>query len=103
MPSGKSTPYRHGFSQVDALILRQRYTEAAALLEDHAMDAPHDPEAYVRLARLHRDHLDPARALEWYVHARATGTLSPGLARILDDEAAAVRARLARRSPDPDA
>jgi TPR repeat protein len=103
-PSGKSTPYRHGFSLVDAHILQCRYDEAAALLEQHALDAPNDPEAYIRLARLHRDHRhDFRQALAWFDHARATGTLPSGLRRILDDEAAAVRAHLARRSPNPDA
>jgi TPR repeat protein len=104
LPSGKSTPYRHAFSLVDSHILRRRYAEAAALLEEHAMDAPQDPEAYIRLARLHRDHTqDYEQALAWYDHARATGNLSPGLARMLDDEAAATRKRLADRSPNPDA
>lgn len=93
-PSGSSTPSRHGFSQADALILRERFADAATLLEHHAIDEPHDPEAYLRLARLHRDHLrDDRRALEWFAHARATGRLTPGEARIVADEVAALEAR----------
>ena len=93
-PSGSSTPSRHGFSQADALILRERFAEAATLLEHHAIDQPHDPEAYLRLARLHRDHLrDDRRALEWFAHARAIGKLTSGVARIVADEVAALEAR----------
>jgi Tetratricopeptide repeat len=99
LPSGRSTPSRHGFSQVDAAIMRRRYAEAAALLESAAMDDPEDPEAYLRLARLHRDHLDdPRRAQAWFQHARATGRLTPGERRRVDDELQALRARL---DPDP--
>lgn len=91
LPSGRSTPSRHGFSQVDAAIMRRRYAEAAVLLETASMDDPDDPEAYLRLARLHRDHLhDPARAREWFQHARATRRLSPGERRRVDDEMAAL-------------
>lgn len=98
MPSGRSTPARHGFSDADAAIMRRRYAEAAALLEAASMQAPDDPEAYLRLARLHRDHLrDPRRALEWFQHARATGRLTPGERRRVDDETEALRLQ-----PDPD-
>jgi hypothetical protein len=91
LPSGRSTPPRHGFSQADAAIMRRRYAEAAALLETASMDDPDDPEAYLRLARLHRDHLhDPRRAREWFQHARATRRLSPGAQRRVDDEMAAL-------------
>jgi hypothetical protein len=99
MPSGRSTPPRHGFSEADAAIMRRRYAEAAALLEAASMEAPDDPEAYLRLARLHRDHLhDPRRAHEWFQHARATRRLTPGERRRVDDETEALRPHL---DPDP--
>jgi len=101
LPSGRSTPSRHGFSEADAAIMRRRYVEAAALLESAAMDDPEDPEAYLRLARLHRDHLDdPPRAHAWFQHARATGHLTPGEGRRVDDELQALRARLDRDPPN---
>jgi hypothetical protein len=91
LPSGRSTPSRHGFSQADAAIMRRRYAEAATLLETASMDDPDDPEAYLRLARLHRDHLhDSQRAREWFQHARATRRLSSGEQRRVDDEMAAL-------------
>jgi hypothetical protein len=99
LPSGRSTPSRHGFSEADAAILRRRYGEAAVLLEAASMDDPDDPEAYLRLARLHRDHLrDPRRAHEWFQHARATRRLTPGERRRVDDETEALRQHL---DPDP--
>ncbi len=102
MPSGRSTPYRHQFSQVDALVMQARYAEAAALLEHHAMDTPDDPEPYLRLARLHRDHLrDPGRALAWYRLARDARDITPGLARLVREEMATLR-RAAGPDPDQD-
>jgi hypothetical protein len=99
LPSGRSTPSRHGFSQADAAIMRRQYTQAAALLETASVDDPDDPEAYLRLARLHRDHLhDPRRAHEWFQHARATRRLTPGERRRVDDETEALRLHL---DPDP--
>jgi hypothetical protein len=95
MPSGRSTPSRHGFSQADACIMQRRPADAVPLLEAAAMDDPADPEAYLRLARLHRDQLgDPRRAIEWFGHARATHRLTPGERRRVDDELAALRATL---------
>jgi hypothetical protein len=100
LPSGASTPSRHGFSDVDAHILRERFGDAAALLEHHAIDHPDDPEAYLRLARLHRDQLgDPSRALQWFGHAQATRRLTPGQARVVRDEIDALRARRGHPSP----
>lgn len=99
LPSGRSTPARHDFSQADAAIMRRRFAEAAVLLEAASMEAPEDPEAYLRLARLHRDHLrDPRRAHEWFQHARATRRLTPGERRRVDDETEALRPHL---DPDP--
>lgn len=99
MPTGRSTPARHGFSQADAAIMGRRYAEAAVLLEAALMEDPDDPEAYLRLARLHRDHLhDPRRAHEWFQHARATRRLTPGERRRVNDETDALRPLL---DPDP--
>jgi predicted Zn-dependent protease len=95
MPSGGATPARQGFSQADACIMRRQYAEAADLLEAASMEQPDDPEAYLRLARLHGRHLDdPRRALEWFQHARATARLTPGERRRVDDEVAALHVRL---------
>ena len=99
LPSGRSTPARHGFSAADAAIMRRRYAEAAVLLEAASMEDPDDPEAYLRLARLHRDHLhDPRRAHEWFQHARATRRLTPGERRRVNDETEALRPLF---EPDP--
>jgi predicted lipid-binding transport protein (Tim44 family) len=102
LPSGRSTPSRHEFSQAEAAIMRRRYAEAAVLLEAASMDDPGNPEAYLRLARLHRDHLDdPWRAHAWFQHARATGRLTPGERRRVEDEVQALRVRLHDVLPEP--
>ena len=102
LPSGRSTPSRHGFSQAEAAIMRRRYADAAAQLEAASMEDPGDPEAYLRLARLHRDHLDdPRRAHAWFQHARATGRLTPGERRRVDDEVQSLRAQLRLVPADP--
>lgn len=45
-------------------VMKNRFTEAAALYEAATFDDPGDPEPFLRLARLHRDHLrQPALAL----------------------------------------
>lgn len=77
-PSGKSTPARHGWSREEALVLKQRPAEAAALYEAATFDDPGDPEPFLRLARLHRDHLaSPAEAVRWYRVARETVRITP--------------------------
>lgn len=92
MPSGRSTPYRHAFSQVDALMMQRRYADAAERLEQATLDAPQDPEAYVRLARLQRDHLErPDLAAEWFRHALGTQRISAQLAERVRTELAALR------------
>lgn len=72
-PSGKSTPPPRGWSREEALVLQQRPGEAAALYEAATFDDPEDPEPFLRLARLHRDHLaSPGDAVRWYRVARET-------------------------------
>ncbi len=83
MPSGSSTPYEAAFSQADALIMRTRFDEAIALLENAVMEDPRNPEPYLRLARLYRDQLkDRKRAREWLDHAAATGNAPAAVLRM---------------------
>jgi hypothetical protein len=62
-----------GWSQEEALVLQRRPGEAAALYEAATFDDPGDPEPFLRLARLHRDHLaSPGDAVRWFRVARET-------------------------------
>ena len=72
-PSGSSTPASRGWSREEALVLQDRAAEAATLYEAATFDDPGDPEPFLRLARLHRDHLGkPGEAVRWYRVARET-------------------------------
>lgn len=76
-PSGKSTPAARGWSHEESLVLRNRAADAAQLYEAATFDDPGDPEPFLRLARLHRDHLgSPGEAVRWYRVARETERIS---------------------------
>lgn len=77
-PSGKSTPVRRGYSYPESLAARGHYEDAITAYQECCSDDPADPEPYLRIARLYRDHL--ARydeALAWFKRARAESALSP--------------------------
>ena len=76
-PSGDSTPYKTDFSHAASLVARGRYEEAAAAYELACIEKPEDPEPYLRLAWLYRDHLQRYDdALAWFLRARADAKLS---------------------------
>lgn len=103
-PSGKSTPMPRGWSREEALVMKNRFTEAAALYEAATFDDPGDPEPFLRLARLHRDHLrQPALAVRWYRVARETTRITRPQALQAAEELVALcrrEGRLGEASPE---
>jgi tetratricopeptide (TPR) repeat protein len=79
MPSGSSTPRRKEHSQAEALAVRGDFEAAIALYEEAIRDVPEDGEAYLRIARIHRDHLEsPEEALHWFRRATDEAELPHG-------------------------
>ncbi len=56
-PSGRSTPHAREHSAAESLVVRGRYEEAVQAFEAAVSEDPRDPVPYLRLARIHRDHL----------------------------------------------
>lgn len=78
-PSGASTPYKSEYSQVQSLMVRGKYGEAAEAWEIAALESDGDPEPYLQLARLYRDKLHQYDdALAWFRRARTDARLSGG-------------------------
>jgi len=77
--TGDTTPPRREYSAPQSLVARGRYEEAAAAWEIAAAESGGDPEPYLALARLFRDHLgQPEEAAAWFRRARRDATLPPG-------------------------
>lgn len=86
-PAGHGGGPRRPYSMAEALVLQGRPEEAAAfyqlLLEEH----PAETEAYLRLARLHRDRLgDPEEGARWLRLARERCDLTSGQERMVARE-----------------
>lgn len=77
--TGATTPPRREYSAPLALVAQGRYEEAAAAWEIAAAESGGDPEPYLALARLYRDHLgQPEEAAAWFRRARRDATLPAG-------------------------
>lgn len=75
-PSGSSTPARREYSQAQALAMRGDYAGAVAAYELAVAEFHDDPEPYLRIARILRDHLEDAEgAVTWFKRARAEATI----------------------------
>ncbi len=76
-PSGNSTPPKRDYSLAQSFVARERYEEAISAYEVACADHPDDPEPYLRLARLYRDHLrDYHEAILWFKRGRTEATLT---------------------------
>lgn len=87
LPSGKSTPAQREYSYPQSLAARGRYEEAITAFQVCCLDHPEDPEPYVRIARIYRDHLRSYDdALFWFKRARSESTLSPRYEMLITQE-----------------
>lgn len=64
-PSGSTVASRSAYSGPESLAVRGRFEEAIDAYEVAAGEEPHDPEPWLRIARIERSDLKrPARAIE---------------------------------------
>ncbi len=56
-PTGRSTPRKREYSHAESLVARGLYEEAVQAFEVAIAEDPTDPEPYLRIARIQRDHL----------------------------------------------
>ncbi len=72
----RGTAVRPEYSRAESLVARGEYEDAAAAYEAECLEHPEDPEPYVRLARLLRDHLGRhEEAVTWFTRARSDAQL----------------------------
>ena len=84
---GDTTPPKREYSAAQALAAQGRYKEAVAAYELAAAESGGDPEPYVAVARILRDHLrDFEGAASWFRRARRDATLTPGLQLLVAQE-----------------
>ena len=84
---GESTPPKREYSAAQALAARGQYREAVAAYELDAAESEGDPEPYLAVARILRDHLgDLEGAGAWFRRARRDATLNPGLELLVTQE-----------------
>lgn len=85
--TGATTPPRKEYSAPRALAAQGRYREAAEAWELAAAESDGDPEPYVALARLLRDHVGALEdAAAWFRRARVDAHLTPGLDLLVTQE-----------------
>jgi tetratricopeptide (TPR) repeat protein len=85
--TGDTTPPRREYSAPQALAAQGRYEEAALAWEIAAAESAGDPEPYLALARLFRDHLGrPEDAAGWFRRARRDAALPPGYDLLVSQE-----------------
>ena len=78
-PSGSRTPRRTDYSYAESLAVRGELEEAVAVYEAAILEAPEDPEPYLRIARLQRDgRKDLDEAVAWFKRALREATVSGG-------------------------
>lgn len=63
---GSGTPYEEQFSQMQALVMQEKYQEALDLFEHQIAITPGEPRVRIAAADLHVEHGDPRRAAELY-------------------------------------
>jgi hypothetical protein len=78
-PRGSRVPAKKQYSQAESFAARGMYPEAVDLLEMAVSDSPEDPEPYLMLARILRDHLEAHEdSARWLRRARRESSLSVG-------------------------
>lgn len=70
-PSGRSTPPEKQYSAAQTLVVRGHYRDAVTAYEQSISEDDSDPEPYMRIARLLRDHLASYEdAAVWFKRAQ---------------------------------
>jgi len=71
--STRGTPHTREFSEMESLIVRGQFTEAAERYREFLIAFPHDTDAWIRLAVLTAEQLkDPGAATAHFLRARET-------------------------------
>ena len=79
-PTGRSTPRKREHSHAESLVARGLYREAIEAYEFAIAELPSDPEPYLRIARIERDHLGRYHeAVRWLRNLLSVPGLAPGL------------------------
>lgn len=82
-PSGRSTPRKKEYSLAESLLVRGEPVRAVRAFEEAIAEDPSDPTPYLRIARVHRDHLDrPEEAARWFRRALAESEATAGVTRL---------------------
>ena len=80
----KGGRHRSQHSLPRSLLARGRPEEAVTAFELASAEDPADPDPYLGIARIYRDHLGrPEDALRWFRRARDHASLTPGEQRVL--------------------
>lgn len=78
-PHGESTPHKREYSEAQALALRGLFQEAIDCYETYVAEFPDDPEPYMGIARVYRDHLKRYDdAATWFRRARQAAGIDRG-------------------------
>ncbi|MBW3535926.1 MAG: hypothetical protein KY453_12050 [Gemmatimonadetes bacterium] len=86
-PSGHGGGPRRPYSLAEAVVMQGHPEQGAALYQVLVEEHPTEPEPYLRLARLHRDHLaGPEEAARWLRLARERCDLAAGQERLVARE-----------------
>lgn len=86
-PSGRSTPSRREHSQAESLVARGLHQEAIDAFELAIAEDASDPTPYLRIARIHRDHLKRYEdAALWLKRALGEAALPAGAAYLATRE-----------------
>ena len=77
--TGGSISYKRGYSEAEALTMQGSYAEAVSAYEAAIVDAPEDPEPYLRIARIYKKELGKLDdAAFWFRKARRDAQMLPG-------------------------
>ena len=78
-PQGDVAPERRDYSYAQSLAARGDFAGAVREYERAVVEFPHDPEPYIRIARLKRRELrQPEDAVHWFKRARTDAEISSG-------------------------
>jgi tetratricopeptide (TPR) repeat protein len=80
-PSSGAPPRKKEYSQAESLVASGRYEEAVSAFELAVAEDPSDPTPYLRIARIHRDHLGRAEdSVRWFRRALRESEVARGTA-----------------------
>lgn len=86
-PSGRGTPHRREYSQAETLAIRGEYESAIAAFRAAISSDPRDGLPYLRIARIHRDHLaNHSEAASWFRKALHESSMDRGQAMLTRKE-----------------